>query len=221
VRLEEVLNAKGVGIDEHVMPAWPVVPLSVVGRHRQVERFARSSAVEFEAFYTQRHREGPADSQLVDFSADGKGVAMRSVDLRHATAKAQAEAAAKLNHCRSKGEKHYKWMAEVAAVSGIEVVPRSPAGVLLGHDGKTTQAPKATDKRRIARVVDVAASVIAEAFCEAEWRDLEHARTWVALVDGNNHRISRINAEAKLRKVKVTIEHPPVAERPHERRHPR
>jgi hypothetical protein len=29
--------------------------------------------------------------------------------------------------------------------------------------------------------------------------------TWVALVDGNNHQISRIRAEARHRKVTVTI----------------
>ncbi len=33
----------------------------------------------------------------------------------------------------------------------------------------------------------------------------QHDRTWVALVDGNNHQIQRIKAGAKARRVKVTI----------------
>ncbi|MDQ6745942.1 MAG: ISKra4 family transposase, partial [Actinomycetota bacterium] len=42
-------------------------------------------------------------------------------------------------------------------------------------------------------------------FAEAERRDPDHQRTWIALVDGNNHQIDRIKAEAKSRKVNVTI----------------
>ena len=41
-------------------------------------------------------------------------------------------------------------------------------------------------------------------FDEAERRDAAHERTWVALVDGNNHQIDRIHAEAASRDVKVT-----------------
>src|SRR5664280_2788519 len=40
---------------------------------------------------------------------------------------------------------------------------------------------------------------------EAERRDPEHQRTWVALVDGNNHQIDRIGAEARARKVSVRV----------------
>ncbi len=40
---------------------------------------------------------------------------------------------------------------------------------------------------------------------EAHRRDPDHQRPWIALVDGNNHQIDRIKAEAKARNVKVTI----------------
>ena len=40
---------------------------------------------------------------------------------------------------------------------------------------------------------------------EAERRDPTHTRTWVALVDGNNHQIDRIGAEATARKVTLTV----------------
>ena len=55
-----------------------------------------------------------------------------------------------------------------------------------------------------ASVARDAAQVVARIFDEAERRDPEHQRCWVALVDGNNHQIDRINAEAENRKVKVT-----------------
>jgi hypothetical protein len=42
-------------------------------------------------------------------------------------------------------------------------------------------------------------------FDEAERREPAHESCWVALVDGANHQISRIKAEAKARKVDVAI----------------
>jgi hypothetical protein len=38
--------------------------------------------------------------------------------------------------------------------------------------------------------------VVGRIFDEADRRDPTHARTWTALVDGNNHQIDRIQAEA-------------------------
>jgi hypothetical protein len=54
-------------------------------------------------------------------------------------------------------------------------------------------------------VVEDAAVVIAKVFDEAERRDLNHSRRWVALVDGNNHQIDRIEKEATARGADVTI----------------
>lgn len=56
-----------------------------------------------------------------------------------------------------------------------------------------------------ASVVDDATEVIGTVFDQAERRDPNHRRTWVALVDGNNHQIQRIQAEAADRGVEVSI----------------
>ena len=56
-----------------------------------------------------------------------------------------------------------------------------------------------------ASVVTEAAEVIGKAFDEATRRDPGHTHPWVALVDGNNHQIDRLKAEAKKRSVNVTI----------------
>lgn len=54
-------------------------------------------------------------------------------------------------------------------------------------------------------MVDDAAVVISALFDEAQRRDPERKRTWVALVDGAPHQIERIEAEASARQVDVNI----------------
>lgn len=62
-------------------------------------------------------------------------------------------------------------------------------------------APVATAKWLTASVANDTATVLRQAFDEAEQRDPAHEHTWVALVDGNTHQIDRIAAEAKVRGV--------------------
>jgi len=50
-----------------------------------------------------------------------------------------------------------------------------------------------------------AATVVSRVFDEAERCDPGHRRTWAALVDGNDHQIERIQAEAHARQVDVTV----------------
>ena len=72
-----------------------------------------------------------------------------------------------------------------------------------------TASPAATAeggrKWLTASVVDDAREVIARVFDEAERRDARHGHPWVALVDGNNHQIDRIRAEAAARNLEVAI----------------
>ena len=174
--------------------------------------------MDFDGFYAERasaepdpgerseqEREREKHAVLV-LSADGKGIVMRAEALRDATARAAQRASPKLTARLSKGEKaNRKRIAEVGAVYDIMPAPRTPEDVLAPSSGKTLPAPKASGKWLTASVVDDAASVIADIFDEAERRDPTHQRAWVALVDGNNHQIDRIKAEAKKRKIKVTI----------------
>jgi len=176
---------------------------------RQVEDLAARAAVDFEAFYAQRQPPAAATGDLLVLSCDGKGVVMRPDALRPATAKAAATTNPKLATRLSKGEKrNRKRMAEVGAVYDTTPVPRGPADILPGNDAQrrdATAAPTARNKWLVASVVDDAATVVAAIFAEADRRDPEHARTWVALVDGNNHQIRRIGAEAKARGATVAV----------------
>lgn len=168
-----------------------------------------AAAVDVEAFYATRA--GLADegteADVLVLSADGKGIVMRPDALRPATAKAAAAATNKLECRLSKGEKrNRKRLAEVGAVYDLTPVARTPADVLASKAGDAPPpAPKAGAKWVTASVAQDATTVIAKVFDEAERRDPSHSRRWVALVDGNNHQISRIEAEAKTRDVDVAI----------------
>lgn len=176
---------------------------------RQVEALAQRAACDFDEFYAQRQRPPGADSDVLVMSCDGKGIVMRPEALRAATRAAAARATAKLTTRLSKGEKrNRKRMAEVGSVYDATPTPRTPADILAGTEdeaGHATPGPAAHNKWLTASVVDDAAAVVAQIFDEADRRDPEHRRTWVALVDGNNHQIERIQSEARARGVDVAI----------------
>jgi hypothetical protein len=161
--------------------------------------------VHVEEFYASRQHEPAGASDVLVISADGKGIVMRPESLRPATA-AKAEAATNKLECRlSKGEKrNRKRLAEVGAVYDITPAPRTASDIMSPHD-QTVPGPEAKNKWLTASVVDDAAEVVAGVFDEAERRDPGHERTWVALVDGNNHQIERIQAEAAARSITITV----------------
>jgi hypothetical protein len=174
---------------------------------RQLEVLAAAAAVDVDAFYAAHAPDWCADDDVLALSFDAKGVVMRPGGLRAATAKSATSQ--KLAARRSKGEKrHRKRMCEVAAVFDVTPKPRTIADIL--PDGPhaaqpAAPAPVTSGKWLHASVTDDAAAVIAAGFAEADRRDPEHARTWIALVDGNSHQIDRIRAEAKSRKITIPI----------------
>lgn len=175
---------------------------------RQVEQLAVRAAVDFDAFYAEQTvaDRPPDENDVLVLSADGKGIVMRAEALRDATAAAAQRASPKLKTRLSRGEKaNRKRIAEVGAVYDIAPAPRTPTDVLAPTADKTLPAPRARRKWLCASVIQDAATVIGQIFEQAERRDPDHERTWVALVDGNAHQITRITAEAKQRKVTVAV----------------
>jgi len=182
------------------------------GQHlgkRQVEELAGRAAVDFDAFYAHRQPPAGESSEVMVLSCDGKGVVMRSDALRPATEKAAAKATPKLATRLSKGEKrNRKRIAEVGAVYDATPTPRTPADILPATDTERRAAapgPTAHNKGLLASVVDDAATVVAQIFEEADRRDPGHTRSWIALVDGNNHQIHRIHTEARAHHMTVPI----------------
>jgi hypothetical protein len=87
--------------------------------------------------------------------------------------------------------------------------PRVPEDVITAPGKEDTRnrrrAPQARGKWLTASVTDDVPAVIAAAFNEADRRDPQRRRKWIALVDGNNPQIDAVTAEAAASGVTVTI----------------
>jgi hypothetical protein len=178
----------------------------------QVLSMVAAAAVDIAAFYAAR-RPGPCpDTDTLVMTFDGKGVVMRPDGLRADTAKAAAAAGRKLATRLSRGEKaNRKRMAEIGALYDATPAVRGPDDIITdpagspGGERDRRPGPVAAGKWLTVSVELDAKSIIAAVFDEAHRRDPDHRRTWIALVDGNAHQIKRIKAEARARKVTVTI----------------
>ena len=178
---------------------------------RQVEELAAKAAADVEDFYATRTPAPVDHGDVLVISADGKGIVMRPDSLRPPTAAKAQAATTKLETRLSKGEKrNRKRLAEVGAVYDLTPSPRTATDVMTRSDGQhdpppPPPPPQTKNKWLTASVVEDAAEVLATIFDEAERRDPTHARPWVALVDGNNHQIERIETEAATRGVSITV----------------
>jgi hypothetical protein len=135
---------------------------------------------------------------------------MRPGALRAATAKA----AARLGKMRTRltaGEKpNRKRMATLVTVYDAEPARRRPHDVIAPPGGRRgtrrlRPGPKALAKWLAGSVRHDPAEVIAAAFDEAGARDPAHLRTWVVLVDGAEHQLDLIRAEAARRAVTIHV----------------
>ena len=186
---------------------------TAIGRHsgvtlgkRQAEALAQAAAVDIDAFYAVR-RPDPRDAPWVlVLSVDGKGIVMRPEALRDLTARAAKTTSRRLASRLSPGEKlGRKRMAEVGAVYDCLPVTRTPEQIMTRDGEPSAPGPTAQSKWLTASVAQPAAEVIAAVFDEAARRDPQQRRPWVILVDGNNHQLDRIHAEAQARHVTITI----------------
>jgi hypothetical protein len=168
------------------------------------------AAADIPAFYAARIPQPCTRGTLLIMSADCKGIVMRPGALRAATAKA----AARLGKMRTRltaGEKpNRKRMAALVTVYDAEPAKRRPHDVIAPPGGRTgtrplRPGPKALAKWLAGSVRKDPAEVIAAAFDEAEARDPAHQRTWVVLVDGAEHQLDLIRAEAARRGAAIHV----------------
>lgn len=176
--------------------------LGVAPGKRQAEEAALGAVVDFLEFYeTRAHQEsgetGDAETpegeapncrDVLAMSTDGKGVVVRTEDLREST-RAKAESSKnKLSKRLSSGEKaNRKRMAQVATVYDIAPFQRTTDDVVgeLAHEISESKRPRPSDKRVWANITEEPEAVIAEMFAEAKRRDPSGSRAWVVLIDGN------------------------------------
>jgi hypothetical protein len=181
----------------------------VIGK-RQVEEAVVSAAADIAAFYAARVPVPCTAATLLVMSADSKGIVMLPGALRPATARAAA-LRGRMRTRLAAGEKpNRKRMAILTCVYDAEPSPRRPHDIIAppgGRDGsrKLPHGPRATAKWLAGSVRKDPADVIAAAFGQAEARDPRHQRTWVILVDGAEHQMDLIRAEAARRGVTIHI----------------
>ena len=76
-------------------------------------------------------------------------------------------------------------------------LPRSAAA----ERARLRPGPKAVNRQVDASVEDSTAPMTSRLFDHAQRRDPQRRRRWIVLVDGNNHQLDRIHAEAHARGV--------------------
>lgn len=181
---------------------------------RQAEELVARAATDFELFYesqrAQTQKEVRATSDLLILSSDGKGVPMRTSDLREPTRQAAQVRQPRLRKRRSKGEKpHTKRMGTVAAVYTIAPFVRTPEQILSElHPHQTAlplQRPRPEDKRVWASVQHPPEEILRQAFEEATRRDPKHTKRWCALVDGNRFQLDILHLAAEDYGIELTI----------------
>jgi hypothetical protein len=188
---------------------------------RQAEQEVVRAATDFDAFYEERPaaaNDTVSTNAFQVMSVDSKGVTMRAEALRDATRK-EAEAA-KRDAVRGdpmaprKLRKSDKRMAVVLAVWEQEPHKRKAKDVLerLNRDPKgrartprPEKAPRPQNKRVAASVVKSTAEGVADMFDEAQRRNPDGKRRNVVLVDGAEHQIDTVEAEAEKRGMQITV----------------
>jgi hypothetical protein len=203
-------------VQESVRSSFETAHAAIAGRcgpvigKRQVEQAVVNATADIAAFYAARIPVPCTAKTLLVISADSQGIVMRPGALRPATAKAAARQG-KMRTRLTAGEKpNRKRMATLACVYDADPAPRRPHDVIAPPGGrhgsrKPRPRPRAKAKWLAGSVEHDPAEVIAAAFDQAEARDPQHRRKRVVLVDGAEHQLDLIRAEASRRGVTISI----------------
>ncbi|MEO0684102.1 MAG: ISKra4 family transposase [Cyanobacteria bacterium J06649_11] len=177
---------------------------------RQAEELAYHSASDFDDFYEcqQSQSISPENTgEIVVISADGKGVIVRTEDLRPQTQKRAIASNKKLNKRLTKGEKsNAKRMATVASVYTINPFVRTPQQIVNpSEEDRKIKRPRPIGKRVWASLAKQPEQVISSAFDEALYREPSKQKRFCALVDGNKKQLSLMKKFAKRHNLNLTI----------------
>jgi hypothetical protein len=189
---------------------------------RQLERITVAAAADAERFYQDRDRDraaGPAAGEQepageeglppLALSGDGKGVAMLPGARRRRT-KAPEQKVRMFEKRAGTGEKKgCKRMAETGAVFDVVPEPRTPEQVMRPDPdpgpGTKKKPPRAQDRWYACDITAGRDVTVGKIFAEADRRDPDHLRTWIALVDGDNYQLSLFQAAAAARGITLAI----------------
>jgi hypothetical protein len=177
-------------------------------------QIVRDAAQDFAPFYAQQYAREHADAQtlpLLVLTVDGKGVLVRTEDLRPATRKKRAAQPARPhgNPLDPPVRKFTRRMATVASVYEVARFVRTPDEIVdsfFAPDASPhRQRPVPKAKRLWASLKRTRKAVIRDLFEDALRRDPDHTKDWVVLVDGDWHQITCVQACARQFGVSLTI----------------
>jgi hypothetical protein len=139
-------------------------------------------------------------------SGDGKGVAMLP-EARRGRARAPEQRVRTFEKRAGTGEKKgCKRMAETGAVFDVVPGPRTPEQVMRPAGGTAgNKPPRAQDRWYTCDITASRDVTVGKIFDQADRRDPGHARTWIALVDGDNHQLGLFQAAAADRGITLAI----------------
>jgi hypothetical protein len=182
---------------------------------RQLEQITVAAAADAERFCQDRPRDqGPLAGTGEEgclpplaISADGKGVAMRPEARRRRTRDPEQRVRTFEKRAGTGEKKGCKRMAETGAVFDVILrEPRTPGQVMRPDPGPgKKKAPRAGNRWYACDITAGRDVTIGKIFDEADRRDPDHARTWIALVDGDIHQLGLIQAQAAARGITLTI----------------
>ena len=195
---------------------------------RQLEQITVAAAADAERFYRDRSREqaavpaaGEQDRDLeqvpepgqglapLALSVDGKGVAMLP-EARRSRTRAPEQKVRTFDKRAGTGEKKgHKRMAETGCVFDVAVPDgpaRTPEQVMRPDPGSPQDtAPRAQNRWYACDITAGRDVTIGKVFDQADRRDPDHARTWIALVDGDIYQLGLIQAQAAARGITLAI----------------
>jgi hypothetical protein len=83
--------------------------------------------------------------------------------------------------------------------------PRTPGQVMRGGPSRGTKPPRAQNRWYTCDITAGRDVTLGKIFAEADRRDPGHARTWIALADGDNYQLGLIQAAAAARGITPVI----------------
>jgi hypothetical protein len=184
---------------------------------RQLEQITAAAAADAERFYQDRLQDrgaGPAAGEQeqglppLALSADGKGVAMLPQARRRRTRDPEQKVRTFEKRAGTGEKKGCKRMAETGAVFDVAVPDgpaRTPEQVMRPEGGAGKTAPRAENRWYTCDITAGRDVTIGKIFDEADRRDPGHARTWIALVDGDNYQLGLFQAAAAARGITLAI----------------
>ena len=192
---------------------------------RQLEQITVAAAADAERFYRDRGQGAavPAAGDLeqdpgldadpgqglppLAMSGDGKGVAMLPQARRRRT-KAPEQKVRTFDKRAGTGEKKgCKRMAETGAVFDVVPQPRTPEQVMRPDPGSSPEKkpPRAQNRWYTCDITAGRDVTIGKIFDQADRRDPDRLRTWIALLDGDNYQLGLFRAAAAARGVTLFI----------------